>query len=102
MGVVVTLHDGKGGKDRRSLLTLGVDIRLAVFLPTSNAVYGTSVCINLAPTGTALGERPFGAVDLKTAAKSNDDLYGTVPIRKVVRSGCLNCAPLSSLHQFVP
>jgi hypothetical protein len=25
-----------------------------------------------------------------------------VPIRKVVRSGCLNCAPLSSLHQFVP
>ena len=27
---------------------------------------------------------------------------GAVPIRKVVRSGCLNCAPLSSLHQFVP
>jgi hypothetical protein len=26
----------------------------------------------------------------------------TVPIRKVVRSGCLNCTPLSSLHQFVP
>jgi hypothetical protein len=25
-----------------------------------------------------------------------------VPIRKVVRSGCLNCAPLCSLHQFAP
>jgi hypothetical protein len=25
-----------------------------------------------------------------------------VPIRKVVRSGCLNCAPLCTLHQFVP
>jgi hypothetical protein len=25
-----------------------------------------------------------------------------VPIRKVVRSGCLNCAPLCSLHQFEP
>ena len=67
--VVVTLHDGKGGKDRRSLLTLGVDIRLAVFVPTPNAVCGTSVCINLAPTGTALGGRLFGAVDLKNCSQ---------------------------------
>ena len=29
-------------------------------------------------------------------------IHATVPIRKVVRSGCLNCAPLCNLHQFVP
>ena len=33
---------------------------------------------------------------------SSIEAIHSVPIRKVVRSGCLNCAPLSSLHQFVP
>jgi hypothetical protein len=35
-------------------------------------------------------------------ANANPYDKNPVPIRKVVRSGCLNCAPLCTLHQFVP
>jgi hypothetical protein len=50
----------------------------------------------------AAGGPPINDSDLLRAIRQELEKEGTVPIRKVVRSGCLNCAPLCSLHQFEP
>ena len=47
-------------------------------------------------------QKPDLAAPVFTYAGRRYELNGTVPIRKVVRSGCLNFAPLCSLHQFEP
>jgi hypothetical protein len=44
----------------------------------------------------------FGPLEITKRFHVFLDAREAIPIRKVVRSGCLNCAPLCTLHQFVP
>jgi type I restriction enzyme M protein len=77
----------------------------SIYGQESNPTTWRLAAMNLAIRGFAadLGQEPADTFARDQFPDQKFDyILATVPIRKVVRSGCLNCAPLCSLHQFEP